>query len=338
MSVIELIRVVAVSPGDVQAERDVLQSVIDELNRGVAPARGRRLSLWRWETDARPGLHLDGPQGAIDEQMGIQNADLVIGVFWKRFGTPTHAAQSGTAHELRRAWAAWEKSRHPDVMVYFCGRPYAPKSTTELEQWQQVLEFRDAMPEQQLWWCYMEIAEFERLAREHLTSYLLALPDAESTGMALRRRVATGKMSPDADPKQVFLCHSSADKEHVRALYQRLVSDGFVPWLDEEDLVPGASWELATKNALRDSDFVIVCLSRASTTTAGYVHKEIKQALDIADARPDGTIFVIPARIEQCDVPHRLHHLHWVDLFAEGGYSRLITALRGPPQGSSFAT
>ena len=39
--------------------------------------------------------------------------------------------------------------------------------------------------------------------------------------------------------ERVFLCHSSADKEAVRKFYQRLRRDGFKPWLDEEDILPG---------------------------------------------------------------------------------------------------
>lgn len=128
-------------------------------------------------------------------------------------------------------------------------------------------------------------------------------------------------------PTRVFLCHSSADKVHVRALYPRLVSDGFAPWFDEEDLLGGESWELEIRNAVRASDFVVVCLSDKSTTTSGYVHKEITQALDVAEQQPEGTIFVIPLRLEECEVPDRLRHLQWVDLFADGGYNRLRRSL-----------
>jgi hypothetical protein len=124
------IHVVVVSPGDVARERDVAQTVVDELNRGVARDRGCRLSLWRWEIDARPGMHLEGPQGLIDELMEIQDADVVVGVFWKRFGTPTGAADSGTEHELRRAWDAWQQQGRPEVMVYFCTRACAPGRPT----------------------------------------------------------------------------------------------------------------------------------------------------------------------------------------------------------------
>lgn len=170
----EQIRVVVVSPGDVARERAVAQTVVDELNRGVASNRGCRLSLWRWEVDARPGMHLEGPQGLIDERMQIQDADIVVGLFWTRFGTPTSMADSGTEHELRRAWICWQNHGRPEVMVYFCTRAYYPKTSDELTQWQRVLEFQQTLPEQQLWWRYASVAKFERLLREHLTALLLS--------------------------------------------------------------------------------------------------------------------------------------------------------------------
>ena len=58
-----------------------------------------------------------------------------------------------------------------------------------------------------------------------------------------------------------------------------------------------------------------------------YVQKEIKDALDIADEKPEETIFIIPARLEQCDVPDRLSKYQWVDLYVDEGYDRLSRAL-----------
>src|SRR6185369_5525939 len=116
---------------------------------------------------------------------------------------------------------------------------------------------------------------------------------------------------------RVFLCHSSGDKPAVRKLYERLSSSGVSPWMDEENLLPGQDWDLEISKAVRNSDVVVVCLSRGSTTKAGYVQREIKVALDIADEQPEGTIFLIPLRLEQCSVPVRLQRLHWVDIFNE---------------------
>ncbi len=172
---VRVVRVVAVSPGDVVIERKRLEKAVNELNRRLAPQHGCLLSLWRWETDAQPGLHLEGPQGLIDVTMRIEDADVVVGIFWKRFGTPTLDGDSGTEHELRRAWSAWRKTGRPQVMVYFCQRPYMPQSTAETAQQQEVLSFRDGMPEQQLWWTYASAGDFERSVREHLTTFVLAL-------------------------------------------------------------------------------------------------------------------------------------------------------------------
>jgi len=126
---------------------------------------------------------------------------------------------------------------------------------------------------------------------------------------------------------KIFLCHSSGDKEDVRRLRTQLLSAGFQPWLDEEDILPGQDWDREIRRAIRASDLVLVCLSRASVTKTGYVQKEIGLVLDFADHQPEGTIYVIPARLEDCEVPERLQRWHRVDLFTEDGYGRLLRSL-----------
>jgi len=95
----------------------------------------------------------------------------------------------------------------------------------------------------------------------------------------------------------------------------------------EEDLLPGQEWKREIPKAVRRSDVVIVCLSHTAINKRGYVQKEIKIALDIADEQPEGTIYIIPLKLEQCEVPERLSHLQWVDFFKEEGYRRLVRSL-----------
>jgi hypothetical protein len=97
--------------------------------------------------------------------------------------------------------------------------------------------------------------------------------------------------------------------------------------LDEEDLLPGQMWQTEIPKAVRSSAAVIVCISRNSVEKTGYLQKEIKYALDAADEQPDGKIFLIPAKLEDCPVPDRLKHLQWVNLFEPTGYERLLRAL-----------
>ncbi len=165
-------RIVVVSPSDVMPERAVLADVIDELNRGIAGEHGLVLELSRWETDSYPGFHPQGPQGLIDPILKIEDCDVLIGIFWKRFGTPTMDAQSGTEHEIRTAYDAWKKNGRPQIMLYFNQKAYLPKSPEEIDQLRQVLEFKQDLPKESLWWSYNGKSQFEKLARNHLTQFI----------------------------------------------------------------------------------------------------------------------------------------------------------------------
>src|SRR5215208_6586615 len=129
-------------------------------------------------------------------------------------------------------------------------------------------------------------------------------------------------------PLKVFLCHASGDKLLVRELYKRLMAEGVDAWLDQEKLLPGQDWRVEIPRAVREADVVVVCLSNKSVTKEGYVQKEIKFALDSAKEKPEGTIFLIPVRLDDCPVPERLKRWQWVDLFESNGYERLMRSLR----------
>lgn len=130
-------------------------------------------------------------------------------------------------------------------------------------------------------------------------------------------------------PRQlrVFLCHAHSDKDTVKALYARLKREGVDVWLDKEKLLPGADWEFEIRKAVRESDVVIVCLSK-QFNQAGFRQKEVRIALEEADRKPEGEIFIIPARLEECDNLESLSRWHWVDMFESDGFQRLILALR----------
>jgi outer membrane protein assembly factor BamD (BamD/ComL family) len=134
--------------------------------------------------------------------------------------------------------------------------------------------------------------------------------------------------SDEKRPLKVFLCHASGDKPPVRDLYKRLSEEGVDAWLDKEKLLPGQDWRLEIPRAVQEADVVVVCLSNKSVTKEGYVKKEIKFALDIAEEKPEGAIFLIPARLEDCTVPERLSRWHWVDLYEENGFIQLLRSLK----------
>ncbi|MBL7838435.1 MAG: TIR domain-containing protein [Bacteroidetes bacterium] len=126
----------------------------------------------------------------------------------------------------------------------------------------------------------------------------------------------------------IFLCHSSNDKPQVRELYKLLKLHLFDPWFDEEKLIPGQDWQKEIPKAVQKADIVIVCLSRDSVNKKGYIHSEIAYALDEAKKQPEGTIFLIPLKLEECEVPESLRKWHWVNFFKDDGEKKLLKALQ----------
>ncbi|HEY0371479.1 MAG TPA: toll/interleukin-1 receptor domain-containing protein, partial [Thermoanaerobaculia bacterium] len=135
---------------------------------------------------------------------------------------------------------------------------------------------------------------------------------------------------------QIFLAHASEDKERVRELRAALITSGFETWLDEENLRPGENWQVEIPNAIRESDVFLACLSRASVAKHGFVQREFRLALNAYAEKPPGTIFLIPVKLDDCEVPDlrlpelgvNLRDIQWVDLWKHGGLHRLIAVIR----------
>jgi len=131
-----------------------------------------------------------------------------------------------------------------------------------------------------------------------------------------------------------FLCYAKENSTGVREFRERLKAEAWIdPWFDEEDILPGQMWEERVTEAVHNSHAVIIFLSSIAVRTEGFFHKELKLALDAATEKPDGTIFIIPIRLDDCDVPERLMPYQYVDYFGDEAhkdsvYSSLIAALK----------
>jgi hypothetical protein len=128
--------------------------------------------------------------------MQIDEVDIVVGVFWSRFGTPTMGVGSGTEHELRRAWESWRNHRRPNVMVFFCQRP-VPVST-DASQLVRLQAFQRELPHAQLWWEYTELDEFERCIRTQLRVVVNDVLRSRELRVASAQRYYAGVVEPSA--------------------------------------------------------------------------------------------------------------------------------------------
>ena len=126
---------------------------------------------------------------------------------------------------------------------------------------------------------------------------------------------------------KIFLSYAREDKDRVLELYRKLKENGYDAWIDVDKIFPGQDWDLEIKKAIKSSDVVILCLTKISVYKRGYVQRELKQALDLFQEKLEGDIFIIPARLDECNPPETLSKWQYVDLFSEDGHQKLLNAL-----------
>ena len=128
---------------------------------------------------------------------------------------------------------------------------------------------------------------------------------------------------------RIFISYARPDSEKAVLLFNELSNFGFDVWFDQVSLLPGQLWENEIKKAIKDSEFFILLSSKNSVDKRGYIQKEIKFALEIYKEVPEGQIYVIPLRLDDCEIPPSLAPIQYVDLFPDWkvGIEKLIKAI-----------
>lgn len=125
---------------------------------------------------------------------------------------------------------------------------------------------------------------------------------------------------------RVFLCHVSEDKPVVRDIYQKLQRYNINPWLDEKYLLPGENWEHLIPEVIRKCDIVLLCLSRTFLVKESYGNYELRVVLETAKRKPFNTIYHIPFRLDDCEIPSFLAGVHYASNFIPEDFDKLLLA------------
>ncbi len=129
---------------------------------------------------------------------------------------------------------------------------------------------------------------------------------------------------------RVFLAYADEDRADVKRLYAALQQSGFEPWMDREKLLPGQNWPRAIERAIDLSEFFIGCFSRRSVAKRGHFQCELDYALSVAARVPAEEIFLIPVRLNECELPREIaRRVQHVDLFPDWdrGLGQLFKAM-----------
>ena len=104
----------------------------------------------------------------INRQIGL--ADVYIGIFSKRVGTPTPRADSGTVEELNRAIDRFRRGERVEVLIYFNQAAAIDRNSDDLHQLNKLSEYETALGARGAFvGRYSGAADFEGRVRRHLT-------------------------------------------------------------------------------------------------------------------------------------------------------------------------
>jgi hypothetical protein len=154
-------RILIASPSDVEKERQVIASVIERWNAANSKSMGLVLEPVRWESHARPASG-SYPQGLINQQI-VDDADLVVGVFWCRLGTPTPVADSGTIEEIE-----YLRRRSKQVLLYFSTA--AIPQSFDKNQFEKLQQYKSGLKKDTLYWEFATPEELDRVFSRHLAA------------------------------------------------------------------------------------------------------------------------------------------------------------------------
>jgi TIR domain len=143
------------------------------------------------------------------------------------------------------------------------------------------------------------------------------------------------RFDPETRPT-VFVAYASEDLEIARRLAEALRAADCSPWLDRDRLMPGQNWTQSIERAIEDADAFVACFSTRSVGKRGQFQSELRHALECAEKRPLDEVFLLPVRVELCEVPRKIaKQVQYVDLFPdwERGVKRLVRSIRRAARG-----
>lgn len=130
MRTVKEYKVFIASPDDVIIERDIIEKAINKIS-----IPNVRLKVIRWENDL-PSTSTTKPQDLINNYL-LDECDLLVGLFWTKFGKKTKNADSGTVEEIEK----FILNRKP-VILYFFDKPINPLSINS-EDIDKIKQFRE---------------------------------------------------------------------------------------------------------------------------------------------------------------------------------------------------
>jgi hypothetical protein len=264
-----VLRLMIASPGDVQSERAIVREVVTEWNSTNGAHRNLMLLAVGWETDVAPEMG-DAPQNIIDKRI-LADADLLVGMFWTRLGTPTASYASGAVEEIEEHLKAGKPA-----MLYFSSAPAALDSV-DPEQYRALKAFRDSCKTRGLLEMYSDADDFRRRFAKDLQIVLNSEGLAPADGGRDEKRASAGATASPLSPDAIALLEAASADASGTILVERYGGGAEISASDKvfnEDSTPRtmARWEGAIEELEKQGLVKATSTAREvfEVTRAGY--------------------------------------------------------------------
>lgn len=128
---------------------------------------------------------------------------------------------------------------------------------------------------------------------------------------------------------KVFISYASEDFATASDLYKRLEVEGFSPWMDKNQLLPGEAWNWVIEKEFNSANVILLLLSKTSVIKRGNIQREINDALEKLKYKLPSDIYLIPLLIEPCVVPeHIASKIHYVDIQSSNWWTQIVDSMR----------
>ncbi len=167
-------------PSDVAKYVPMIELAANYFNNQFGRSNDVVIRTIHWSKNAYPAMGAP-PQALLNRQI-VDRSDMVVGLFWTKFGTPTEEYGSGAEEEIERMIAQGKP-----VFLYFLDVPVSP-SEIDYGQYAKVREFKKRHKADGI---YFEIKDPEHLAVK-LCDHLALHFGSVLQGPALKERNKPG--------------------------------------------------------------------------------------------------------------------------------------------------
>ena len=126
-----------VSPSDISEEREIAKSVLYRWNELNSRFHNIVFSVLGYDINAHAdsGVH---PQESLNHQL-LEQADLIIAIFWTKLGTPTTEYSSGSVEEITKHIQQGKKA-----LIYFSSKQVSPSGFNS-EQYKKLQDYKKSI-------------------------------------------------------------------------------------------------------------------------------------------------------------------------------------------------